>query len=204
VSRRARWFAAQLRPHRLALASALCCLGVHVAFAASPEQQMLAGNCNGCHGLNGVSAGPASPSFAGFDRQYLLRVLQEFRDGERAPTIMDRIMRGYSSKQIRQLAAFYAEQSWESVDLPLDPALVAEGERLHDAACAECHEDGGRHQDRDTPRIAGQWPDYLVLQLLTFRDRPEAIPQPSKMRESLVDLSDADLHALGQFYAGQR
>jgi cytochrome subunit of sulfide dehydrogenase len=38
-----------------------------------------------------------------------------------------------------------------------------------------------------------------VFQLLTYRDRPESIPQPTKMREALVGLSDADLQALGQF-----
>ncbi|EGV20039.1 cytochrome c, class I [Thiocapsa marina 5811] len=182
----------------------VCCFGVDAVAAASPERQMLAAHCNGCHGLNGVSAGPASPSFAGFDRQFLIRVLQEFRNGERVPTIMDRIMTGYTAGQIRQLATYYAEQSWQSADVPLDPGAVAEGKRLHDEACAECHEEEGRYQDRDTPRIAGQWPDYLVFQLLTYRDRPEAIPQPTKMRESLVGLADADLQALAQFYASQR
>lgn len=154
--------------------------------------------------MNGVSAGPASPSFAGFDRQLLIRVLQEFRNGERVPTIMDRIMKGYTAVQIRQLATYYAEQSWRSADVLLDPIAVADGKRLHDEACAECHEEEGRYQDRDTPRIAGQWPDYLVFQLLTYRDRPETIPQPTKMREALVGLADADLQALAQFYASQQ
>lgn len=172
--------------------------------AASPERQILAGNCNGCHGLNGVSAGPASPSFAGFDRQFLIRVLQEFRSGERASTIMDRIMTGYTDRQIRQLASHFAEQAWQSALVTPDSAVLAAGERLHQDACAECHEEQGRFQDRDIPRIAGQWPDYLMFQLLAYRDRPESIPQPTKMREALVRLSDADLHALGQFYASQR
>jgi sulfide dehydrogenase cytochrome subunit len=193
-----------LRVCRLAFVFALCCFGVGAVLAAAAERQALAAHCNGCHGLNGVSAGPASPSFAGFDRQYLIRVLQDFRSGERVPTIMDRIMKGYTAGQIRQLAAFYAEQSWQGADALLGPVAVADGKRLHDEACAECHEEEGRYQDRDTPRIAGQWPDYLVFQLLTYRDRSDSIPQPTKMRESLVGLSDADLHALGQFYASQR
>jgi sulfide dehydrogenase cytochrome subunit len=182
----------------------LCCFGVDAAPAASPERQMLAGNCHGCHGLNGVSAGPASPSFAGFDRQFLIRALQEFRSGERASTIMDRIMTGYTDRQIRQLASHFAEQAWQSAAVTLDIGVLAEGERLHDEVCAECHEEQGRFQDRDIPRIAGQWPDYLVFQLRIYRDLPESIPQPSKMREALVGLSDADLHALGQFYASRR
>lgn len=165
---------------------------------------MLAANCYGCHGPSGVSAGAAMPSFAGFDRQFLARILQEYRDGQRTPTIMDRIMRGYTSSEIRRIAGFFAAQTWVSAPVAVDTTAAAVGERLHEDGCAECHEQGGRHQDRDTPRLAGQWPDYLMLQLLTYRDRPDAMPQPTKMRDAVVGLTDDELHALSRYYAGQQ
>ncbi|NCA69195.1 MAG: cytochrome c, class I [Sphingobacteriia bacterium] len=181
----------------------LWCCGLAPALAASTSDRLLAENCNGCHGTNGVSAGPTIPSFAGFDRQYLIRILQDYRDGERTPTIMDRIMRGYSGPEIRRIATYFAAQPWIGAAVVTDPRIQATGEQIHDQVCAECHEQQGRHQDRDTPRIAGQWPDYLVLQMQTYRDRPEAMPQPTKMLDAMAELSDDEIQALAWFYAAQ-
>lgn len=172
--------------------------------ATTPDPALLAGDCAGCHGRTGVSAGPASPSFAGFDRRYLIRILQEFRNDERPATIMGRIMRGYTATEIRRISDHYAAQEWGAAEVEVDPTAVERGRRLHEEVCEECHERGGRHQDRDTPRLAGQWPEYLVLQLEGFRDRPTLAPQPSKMRDALVGVSDGDLAALAIFYAEQR
>jgi sulfide dehydrogenase cytochrome subunit len=72
--------------------------------------------------------------------------------------------------------------------------------------CAECHEQDGRHQDRDTPRIAGQGPEYLFLSLQQYRN-PEAkarLPQPDKMLDALKPLSDQQLLALSHYYASQQ
>ena len=148
--------------------------------------------------------GPAAPTIAGFDRQYLIRVLQEFREGERESTIMGRIMTGFRPGEIRRMAGYFTAQTWESADVELDWAGVEHGRAIHEESCVECHQEGGRHQDRDTPRIAGQWPTYLVFQLESFRDRPMSLRQPSKMREALEALSDDDLRALAQYYASER
>ncbi|WP_338115061.1 c-type cytochrome [Thiocapsa imhoffii] len=179
-------------------------LGPTVAHADLADARMLAETCHGCHGPNGVSMGPAAPTIAGFDRQYLIRVLQEFREDERESTIMGRIMTGYRPAEIRRMASYFAAQTWASADVQLDRVVVEQGRAIHEHACVECHQDGGRHQDRDTPRIAGQWPIYLLFQLESFRDRPTSIRQPSKMREALEALSDDDLGALAQYYASER
>jgi sulfide dehydrogenase cytochrome subunit len=166
---------------------------------------MLGETCTGCHGPRGTSVGAAVPSIAGLDKIYLARTMVQFRNGERPTTIMERIARGHSESELRQMAKHFGALPWEGWRGMSDPASVAEGRRLHDRVCAECHEREGRHQDRETPRIAGQAPDYLFLSLLQYRDErgAAALPQPSKMLDALAPLSDAQLRQLADYYASR-
>lgn len=187
---------------RLFLAVGMTAIMAGPVSAGFTEGEILSGACGGCHGHTGVSRAASMPSIAGFDRRYLARVMREFSTETRYSTIMGRVMKGYTPQQINLLASYYAEQSWE--DFPVehrDPALFATGQRLHQALCEECHEQGGRYQDRDMPRVAGQAPDYLLMQLFARRDRPEGMQQPARMRRAIEGLSDDELHALAHYIA---
>lgn len=159
--------------------------------------------CGGCHGHEGVSGAESMPSIAGFDRRYLARVLREFRSGVRHSTIMGRLMAGYSLQDIALLASYYAEQPWEGSGIRADAATIARGGEIHEAGCEQCHEDGGRVQDRDMPRLAGQQPEYLRTQMLLRRAGTEGMQQPNRMREALLALSDEDIFVLSRFLASQ-
>jgi cytochrome subunit of sulfide dehydrogenase len=167
------------------------------------EGELLAGACGGCHGHTGVSIAAGLPSIAGFDRRYLVRVMREFGAGTRHSTIMGRLMKGYTPQQMDLLASHYAAQAWESFPAQRQPALYETGQQIHEALCEECHEQAGRYQDRDMPRVAGQAPDYLLLQLFARRDRPDGMQQPSRMRRALENLSDDELRAVGHFISSQ-
>jgi sulfide dehydrogenase cytochrome subunit len=155
--------------------------------------------CNGCHGPNGVSPGPSIPSIAGLNSEFMTKVLEQYRDGSRQATIMDRIARGYKVYELRKIARYFSRQPWTRVDSDLEPAMVERGRELHEEHCAECHEDAGRYQDSDTPRLAGQRPIYLQLQLQQYLNRE--LPQPSDMKEKLALLQEEDLPALSAFYS---
>jgi sulfide dehydrogenase cytochrome subunit len=184
-------------------------LSVLTGFLAGPvsaeftEGEILAGGCGGCHGHTGVSSAAELPSIAGFDRRYLVRVMREFGAGTRHSTIMGRLMKGYAPQQVNLLASHYAAQAWESFPVQRQPALYEAGRRVHESLCEECHEQAGRYQDRDMPRIAGQAPEYLLTQLFARRDRPEGTQQPSRMRRALESLSDDELRAVGHFISSQ-
>ena len=187
------------------------CLVLLVGFAAGTlqasegftEGEILSNGCGGCHGHTGVSAASSMPSIAGFDRRYTARVLREFRDGSRHSTIMGRLMVGYTHSQINLLASYYAEQTWEGSSFRADPAKFEQGRRIHQALCEQCHEDGGRYQDRDMPRVAGQQPEYLLIQMQLRRAGMQGMQQPSRMREALLSLSDAEVLAMVHFLASQ-
>ena len=50
------------------------------------------------------------PRLAGVDQAAIVRALLEFRSGQRAATVMDRIAKGFTDDEIQALAAWFATQ----------------------------------------------------------------------------------------------
>ena len=191
------------RTRRALLPVILVAAGALQASEGFTEGEILSNGCGGCHGHTGVSAASSMPSIAGFDRRYTARLLREFKDGSRYSTIMGRVMAGYTLPQINLLASYYADQTWEGSAFRADPAKVEPGRRIHEALCEQCHEDSGRYQDRDMPRVAGQQPEYLRIQMQLRRAGTEGMQQPNRMRDALLSLSDAEVLAMTHYLASR-
>ncbi|HIJ83913.1 MAG: sulfide dehydrogenase (flavocytochrome), cytochrome c subunit [Magnetococcales bacterium] len=183
------------------------------ASAEGPTAAMLANTCAGCHGTNGVSGGPAMPSIAGFPATYFKAIMKEFKDGTRPSTIMGRLAKGYSDEEIALIADFFAKTKWSSANghansknaTVVDTALAAKGKKLAtDSKCDKCHEDDGVFQDEDTPRVAGQWLDYLIIKMRDYRNPDMKVPQQKKMETAMEKLSLDDLLAVAHFYASNK
>jgi len=164
---------------------------------------MLANTCAGCHGTDGASAGEYMPTIGGLNKDYLSEVLVDYKTGLRSSTIMGRIMRGYSDQEIRAIADFYANQPWVSNDRIADASLIHAGAQLHEELCVSCHEDGGRAQDDDSPRLAGQWAEYTNYALENCRAEGRGC-SPRKMGQRVMNLSDEDLASLSRYYEGEK
>ena len=122
---------------------------------------MLAHTCAGCHGTHGASNGPAAPTIGGLSEDYMIEVMEAYKSGDRASTIMGRIAKGYSDEEIAAMAKFYAAQPYVGkVQTSAGPKSMA-GKKLHDEYCEKCHEDEGRSIDDDSGLLAGQWMPYL-------------------------------------------
>ena len=76
--------------------------------AGDLDSAMVANTCAGCHGTDGASAGQA-PVIGGLNETYLMQTMQNYKDGVRYGTIMERIARGYDKDQ---LAASLLSTSW--------------------------------------------------------------------------------------------
>jgi cytochrome c553 len=50
------------------------------------------------------------PRIIGLDRAAIVKAMQEFRSGQRAATVMDRIAKGFTDDEIQAIAAWYAAQ----------------------------------------------------------------------------------------------
>ncbi len=191
-------------PPRWPLAIALLALACSATGEGIRSPSMLANTCAGCHGTLGASAGEAMPTIGGLDKGYLLTVLDDYKTGLRPSTIMGRIMRGYSEQEVAAIASFYAAQPWVSTDRALTaPALAHRGQEIHESKCETCHEDGGRAQEDESPRLAGQWAPYTLYALESCRAQGKRC-DPRKMGERVMNLSDEELQALAQYYESQK
>ncbi len=192
------------RSPRLLSAAVLLATGLGAQAEPVRTAPMLANTCAGCHGTLGASAGLYMPSIAGMDKGYLYSVLSDYKSGLRPSTIMGRIMKGYTEQEIWAMAGFFAAQPWASAPQPkAKPKALAQGKALHDKLCNTCHDDGGRGQDDESPRLAGQWAGYTRYALDSCRARGDRC-RPAKMGDRVKGLSDAQIEALASFYANEK
>ena len=82
------------------------------SFAGGASGAMLGNTCAGCHGTNGVSNGPATPSLAGLDYDYMVDAMKAFKAGERRTTIMTRIAKGYDDADIEAMSKYFSEKEF--------------------------------------------------------------------------------------------
>jgi cytochrome c553 len=136
--------------------------------------------CASCHGQRGDSISPGFPRIGGQRAEYLESQLKAFRDRTRADPMAQAYMWGMTSQlgddMIKKLAAFYSGQK-PAQGKPGDPKLVQAGKAIYEGgipganvqACATCH---GKNAEGNVtfPRLAGQHAEYLVKQLVLFKD----------------------------------
>jgi cytochrome c553 len=67
-----------------------------------------AGTCFSCHNQNGVSTIPGLPTLAGQDRTYLIKALQEYRNGLRRSPTMSPTAHALSDADIAHIAAYFS------------------------------------------------------------------------------------------------
>lgn len=98
---------------RLLILMLLVSTGLALAPAAHTDEldraALLSASCEGCHGTGGRSPG-AIPAIAGKSADYLRETLESFRSGEKQATVMGRHANGYSEKEIREIAEYFAKQ----------------------------------------------------------------------------------------------
>jgi cytochrome subunit of sulfide dehydrogenase len=94
-------------PRVLAAAIGLASIAAAVVTSAEPPAGAVA--CSGCHPTSSRVTSPVA-RLAGRDRAAIVRAMQEFRTGQRAGTVMDRIAKGFTDDEIQAIAAWYASQ----------------------------------------------------------------------------------------------
>lgn len=187
---------------RSSLFIALTAFGLSCPPALAGPTEDLARTCNACHGLNGVSVGPSMPSIAGLPEAYLKNVLLQWKSGERYSATMGRHFTGYTEAELSALATYFSKLPWTPVVQPAAAAVIAKGKEATER-CETCHgATGGQPDDDVTPKLNGQWAQYLELELMKYRTETTKMPH-KKMRGNAKKLSDDAVPAAAQFYAAQ-
>jgi sulfide dehydrogenase cytochrome subunit len=177
-------------------------LAIGTAHADDAKIEALARSCNSCHGLNGVSVGPTMPSIGGLSESYLKNIMLQWKSGERYSATMGRHFKGYSDDELAGLAAYFSRLPWTPVVQHADAKTLAQGKEASER-CETCHgATGGAPDDADTPRINGQWADYMHLEMLKYRTDAVKMPH-KKMRGNSKKLGEADVEAVAKYFAAQ-
>ena len=187
---------------RSSLMIAMAALGFasHPAYAGPTED--LARTCNACHGVNGVSVGPSMPSIGGLPEAYLKNLMLQWKSDERYSATMGRHFKGYTEAELSALATYFAKMPWVPVVQKADDKTLAQGKAASDR-CETCHgATGGTPDDAETPKLNGQWADYMHLEMMKYRTESAKMPH-KKMRGNAKKLEEADVEAVAKFYAAQ-
>lgn len=89
---------------------ALLTLGASVAHAAGDPQagRHKSAACQACHGADGNGTAPQFPRLAGQYPDYLVRALQEYKNGNRKNPIMVPFASKLSTQDMEDIAAYFS------------------------------------------------------------------------------------------------
>ncbi len=169
--------------------------------------------CAGCHGADGNSPLAANPRLAGQVPQYITKQLMNFKNADQPSGRKNAIMQGMvatlTPEDMKNLGAYFAAQKPAPASA-MDKDLALAGERLYRGgdpargipACSGCHSPNGAGIPAQYPRLAGQYGEYVVLQLKAFRSG-ERGNDPNRMMQMIAEkMSDRDMAAVGEYVQG--
>lgn len=183
-----------------------------LAQVTAPRSRAL-DNCVRCHGSDGAGRGNgAFPRLAGQSAAYLRASLAAYARGTRHSGVMQPVAAELDEGEIARLARYFEAQPGRrrATAGKDDAAAIARGKALalHGAperripSCVECHGPGTAARNPYYPGLAGQYPDYLVLQLELFqRGERGGTGYAPVMRTIASRLDERDIRDLALYYA---
>ena len=165
--------------------------------------------CGACHGPDGNSAAPNFPKLAGQGEKYLLKQMQNIKNGDRNVLEMTGLLNASSDQDLADIAAFFASQTG-TVGYA-DKDKVEKGQKIYRAgiadrgiaACAGCHSPTGEgNEPAGFPKLGDQHAAYTAKQLKDFRDSKRANDPNSMMRDNAYTLRDDEIDAVSQYIQG--
>lgn len=177
--------------------------GAHGASWADVEagKKLAEQTCAACHGADGNSKVPTFPILAGQTMRYLYLQLKDFKEGARTDPAMSPYAATLSRQDMLDVAEYFSKQVPRALDFTPDPAKAELGRKKADEVlCTMCHLGGFKGQN-EIPRVAGQYPDYIVKQLRAFKARTRT-NDAGTMTSVAQTITSDDIDALAQYIAG--
>lgn len=176
--------------------------------ASSPRvAELVASRCALCHGPEGESASAVYPRLAAQHPGYIVKQLKDFREGRRKSEAMTDMVKDLRDEDIAGLAAYFAGKK-AAFRQPGDGDFAAVGKFIFHRgnsysgvpACASCHGVNG-HGTQQLPRLAGQHPAYLEIQLKEFSKR-ERTNDNAIMHTVAAKLTELETRAVAIYIGG--
>lgn len=166
--------------------------------------------CARCHGS--ATSAPVSalvPRLEGLPQAYLVRALEEYRQGIRQSGFMAPVAHGLSDREIAALAAYYDGLEVLRQDARANPDIIETGRHIAETgvladdvpACQSCH-GGGNPQ---IPDLRGQSARYLANQLKLWRNGGYRNSSAEGRIMAVIGqrLATSDAEAVSAYYAAQ-
>ena len=165
--------------------------------------------CAACHNADGNSSIAINPKLAQQHPEYLVKQLQEFKNGKRKEAVMQGMVANLSDADMRNISFWLASKP-AKLGFAKDKDTVALGERIYRgglpdrqiAACAGCHSPNGAGIPAQYPRLAGQNADYLAKTMHDFRDGKRT--NSVQMTGVTSKMNDKEIKAVADYIAGLR
>ena len=156
--------------------------------------------CAACHGPAGNSPSSAFPILAGQTFRYVYLQLRDFKEGRRTDPAMSPMAKDLTREDMLDLAQYYAAQKPKPIPFRADNARAARGRtKADEVLCTMCHLGGFKGQN-EIPRVAGQWPEYIMKQLRDFKTRTRT-NDAGNMTSVARTISDEDIVDLAHYVA---
>lgn len=197
----------------LSLSALLTCSAFANEAAAPAKPDLAKGQekattvCGACHMHDGQRGLPTFPILQGQHPAYLAKQLNEFKAGKRVNPIMLGMASMLTDEDIRNVTAYFGSKKVQQPGTPRDPESLALGQQIWRGgiaarqvpACSGCHGPNGAGIPAQYPRLASQHPEYLELQLNTFRSGERA--NSAQMSAIALRLTDKEIKALADYAA---
>ena len=174
-------------------------------------------SCARCHGSNGLGRGNAAfPKLAGQRREYLRGSLDAYARGARPSGVMQPLAFALSEEEKNALADYFSRMPGTSPSRlgAADPSSprpeIGAGQEIATRgipsqgipSCRDCHGPGPERRNPIYPNLAGQYADYLVLQLELFKSgRRGGTPFSHIMNHVAARLAPDQMRAVALYYA---
>jgi cytochrome c553 len=173
--------------------------------------QFVIATCMRCHGVNGMGRGvSAFPKLAGQRRTYLTNAMQAYATSRRHSGVMEPVAAALTRGQMQELAAYFSGVEPSAPQIAgRSPDAIARGMVIASRgipaqdvpACSDCHGPSPRRKNDAYPILAGQFADYLVLQLELFKtERRGGSPYAHLMRPVAAGLTSQQMRDVAAYY----
>ena len=165
-------------------------------------------NCSRCHGPDGWGRDGAAPAIAGQRVGYLIASLNAFAHGRRHSGMMEPSAASLSEETTGALAYYYAglaPRSASAVSAAHQRGEVIANHGVPEKkvpACGECHGPGEHRRNPIYPNLAGQYAEYLILQLQLFKAGKRGGTRYAHLMQHVAPhLSEAQIRDVAAYYS---
>ena len=179
-------------------------------YAGDPAKgKTLSQTCAACHNADGNSLNPVWPKLAGQHAGYMVKQLQDFKEGNRVNAQMAPMVASLSEEDMADLAAYFSSQKIKPGSAK--PELITSGQEIYRAgdaeagvpACMACHGPAGAGNPGALyPALAGQYADYTTLQLKAFKSEERSNDANKVMRSIAGPMTNAQIEAVSEYIQG--